>query len=176
MVYYLFCSMKFKKILMSTLKIAIPFIILLVVFTGCNQNDDDNPLEIYTSEDLNLLHNNGAKTWKLEAYYDRYDNQISTLNDCFIDDTYIFKTDNEVEVISGGESCHYGNSEIAEAKYRFYAEEGMVFFTMIRGKITDNTVRSTFFSLKLIALKENRMVFASGDKSNYERALIFVKN
>jgi hypothetical protein len=161
---------------MSTLKLAISLITLLIVFTGCNENDDDNPMETYTSEDLNLLHNNSSKTWKLEAYYERHDSQISSLNDCFIDDTYIFKTDNEVEVISGGESCHYGNSEIAEARYRFYAEEGMVFFTMIRGKITNNVVRSTFFSLKLIALEEDRMVFASGDKSNYERALIFVKN
>ena len=164
---------------MSTLKLAIPLILLLIIFTGCNQNDDedDNRLEIYTSNDLDLIHNNSSKTWKLEAFYDRHENnRISSLNDCFIDDTYIFKTDNEVEVISGGEGCYYGNSEITDGRYSFYAESGKVFFTMIRQKVTDNIVRSSSFTLELIVLKENRMVFASGDKSNYGRALIFVKN
>jgi hypothetical protein len=161
---------------MGTLKLAIPLIILCIVFTACSKNDDDNSYEIYTIEDLNLLHNNSSKTWKLGAYYERYDNRLSPLNDCFIDDSYIFKTDNEVEVISGSENCYFGNSEIAEAKYTFYTEEGMVFFTMIRGEITDDLVRSKSFSLQLIELKENRMVFASGDKRDYKRALIFVKN
>ena len=47
---------------------------------------------------------------------------------------------------------------------------------MIRGEITGDMVRSMSFSLKLIELKEDRMVFASGDKRDYDRSLIFVKN
>ena len=42
---------------------------------------------------------------------------------------------------------------------------------------TENIFRSTSFSLKLIELTEDRMVFSSGDKgANNKRAVIFVKN
>ena len=164
-----------KTLFMSKLKLPITLIFLLIIFTACNKDDDDISYEIYTIEDLNLLHNNSSKTWKLEAYYRSYDNTISDQNDCFIDDEYIFKTDNKVEVISGNENCFYGNSEIAEAKYSFYKEQGEVWLTMIRGEITNNIVRSMSFSLKLIELKEDRMVFSSGNKRDYDIALIFVK-
>lgn len=44
-------------------------------------------------------------------------------------------------------------------------------------RITENIFRSTSFSLKLIELTEDRMVFSSGDKgANNKRAVIFVKN
>jgi len=160
---------------MSKLKLTITLTFLLIVFSACSK-DDDTSNEIYTNEDLKLLHNNASKTWKLEAYYENYDNWISDQNDCLIDDIYIFKTANEVEVISGNENCYYGDSEIAEASYTFYEKEGGVWLTMTRGKITDDVVRSTFFKLKLIELEEGRMVFSSGNKSDYKTALIFVSN
>jgi uncharacterized membrane protein len=163
-----------KNLFSSNLKSSIILVILLFFITACNK-DDDNSYEIYTIEDLSLLHKNSSKTWKLIAYYENYNNWLSNENDCFIDDSYIFKTDNEVEVISGNENCYYGASEIAEAKYNFYEELGEVWLTMIRGKITDDIVISKSFSLKLIELKENRMVFSSGNKNDYDRALIFVK-
>ena len=161
---------------MNKLKLPITFTFLLILLIACSKDDEDNSYEIYTIEDLNLLHNNSSKTWELEAYYQNYGNWISDQNDCLIDDSYIFQTDNEVEVISGNENCYYGNSEIAEASYAFYEEQGEIWLTMIRGKITDNIVSSTSFSLKLIELKEDRMVFSTGDKRNYKKALIFVKN
>jgi hypothetical protein len=163
---------------MSTLKLAIPLILLLIIFTGCDLYEiEDNRFDIITSKDLSLIHNNSSKTWKLEAYYDEHENNLlHSKNDCYTDDTYIFKTYNEVEVIRGGESCHDGNSEIAEGTYLFYAESGTFFFTMFRSRIINDTVRRTFMSLKLIELKENRMVFSTGNKNNYLRALIFVKN
>lgn len=159
-------------------KSLIVLIFLTTFFTACNNDDnDDNSYEIYTKADLGLLHNDSAKTWKLEAYYQNYDNRLSEQNDCFIDDTYIFKTENEViEVINGSENCYYGSDEIAEAKYTFYEETGFVFLTMIRGLVTSDLNKSKSFSLKLIELKDNRMVFASGDKGNYKIALIFVSN
>ena len=43
-------------------------------------------------------------------------------------------------------------------------------------RITENIFRNTSFSLKIIELMENRMVFPSGNKGAYKRALIFVKN
>ena len=161
---------------MNKLKLPITLTFLLILFIACSNDDEDNSYEIYTIEDLNLLHNNSSKTWELEAYYQNYDNWISDQNDCFIDDSYIFKTDNEVEVISGNENCYFGNSEIAEASYDFYEEQGEVWLTMIRGQITDNIVKSKSFSLKLIELKEDRMVFSTGDKRDYKKAIIFVKN
>ena len=160
---------------MIKLKLQIALIFLLIIFTACS-TDDDNSHDIYTIEDLNLLHNNSSKTWELEAYYQNYDNWISDQNDCLIDDSYIFKVDNEVVVFAGNQNCYYGASEIAEANYTFYEEIGEVWLTMSRGEITENIFRSTSFSLKLIELKEDRMVFSSGDKGAYKRALIFVKN
>ncbi|XMO88125.1 hypothetical protein AAFN75_07480 [Algibacter sp. AS12] len=161
---------------MNKLKLPIAFTFLLIIFTACSKDDADTSYEIYTIEDLKLLHNNSSKTWELEAYYQNYDNWISDKNDCLIDDIYIFKTDNEVEVISGNENCYYGDSEIAETSYTFYEEEGGVWLTMTRGEITDDIVSSTFFTLKLIELQEDRMVFSSGDKRDYKTALIFVTN
>jgi hypothetical protein len=157
-----------KTLFMSKLKLPITLIFLLLIFTACNK-DDDYLYEIYTIEDLNLLHNNSSKKWKLETFYERYDNKISDQNDCFIDDNYIFKIDLEVEVISGNENCYYGNSEISEAKYTFYEEEGKVFLTMIRGKIIDNIVISKSFILELIELKEDRMVFPVETKEIIKR-------
>ncbi|MCG1036230.1 hypothetical protein [Polaribacter sargassicola] len=160
---------------MNKLKLPLALIFLLLVFTGCSSDDDDLS-EIYSVDDLSLLHNGSFKEWQLEGYYVNYDNWISEQNDCLVDDSYIFKIDNEVEVISGGVNCYYGDSEIAEAKYTFYEEEGTIWLTMIRGEISDDIVSSTSFSLKLIELTEDRMVFSSGDKADYETALIFVKN
>ena len=147
---------------------------LCLIFIECSKEDDFS-IDIYTVEDLNMLHNNNFKEWELEAYYIIHNNRLSEQNDCFIDDRYIFKKDSEIEVISGTESCYYGTDEIAEAKLTFYEEQGTIWFTMIRGKISNNVVSSTSFSLKLIELKPDRMVFASGDKRDYKTALIFVK-
>lgn len=161
---------------MNKLKLPLVLIFLVSVFIGCNSEDDDEySSEIYTIEDLSLLHNNSSKEWELEGYYVNYDNWISQQNDCLIDDRYIFKVESEVEVINGDVNCYYGDSEIAEAKYTFYEEEGTIRLTMIRGEISDDIIKSTFFTLKLIELTEDRMVFSSGNKGDYETALIFVK-
>lgn len=161
---------------MNNLKLPILSLFLLIITTACTSDDDAN-LEAYTIEDLSAIHNNSSKTWKLEAYYsDHKSEQKSKQNDCFIDDTYIFKPDGVVEVISGTENCYYDANELAEAEYRFYEEEGLLFLTMVRGEVTDDLVKSLSFSLQLIELTENRMVFSSGDKKNYKQALIFIKN
>jgi hypothetical protein len=166
-----------ETIIMIKLKLQIVLIFLSIIFTACSADDDDNSYDIFTIEDLNLLHNNSSKTWELEAYYQNYDNWISDQNDCLVDDSYIFKVDTEVVVIPGNQNCYYGASEIAEANYIFYEEIGQIWLTMSRGEITENIFRSTSFSLKLIELTEDRMVFSSGEKgANKRRALIFVKN
>jgi hypothetical protein len=51
---------------MIKLKLQIALIFLLIIFTACSKDDDDNSYDIYTIEDLNLLHNNSPKTWELE--------------------------------------------------------------------------------------------------------------
>tara|TARA_R110002050_G_scaffold16719_1_gene50464 strand:+ start:116740 stop:117225 length:486 start_codon:yes stop_codon:yes gene_type:complete len=160
---------------MNKLKLPLLVTFLLIVITACTKDDDDFLYETYTSEDLKLLHNNSSKTWKLEAHYVMYDNWVSEQNDCLVDDTYIFKIKNEVEVISGNENCYYGASEIAEAQYSFYEETGKFFLTMIRGEITEDLVKSTSFTLQLMELEENRMLFAAGEKGDYQKTLVFVR-
>ncbi|MCL5246643.1 lipocalin family protein [Cellulophaga sp. 20_2_10] len=159
---------------MKNLKLPILLLFLLILTTACT-SDDDAAMESYTIEDLSKMHNNSSKTWKLEAYYsDHNSKQKSKQNDCFIDDTYIFKPDGIVEIISGTENCYYGANELAEAEYTFYEDKGLLFLTIIRGEVTDDLVKTTSFSLQLLELTENRMVFSSGDKNNYKKSLIFI--
>ncbi|MFB9053954.1 hypothetical protein ACFFVB_12780 [Formosa undariae] len=159
---------------MSTLKTVIALIFLSIMATGCSTDDDSTTGSYYTLDDLEILHNNSSKTWRLEAYYRNYDTNLSEQNDCLVDDTYTFKTAGEIEVVSGTESCYYGGEEIAEAQYTFYEEEGSVYVTMIRGKITEDIASSTSFSLQLTDLRTNRMVFSVSNSIDNSKALVFV--
>ncbi|MCF4101874.1 hypothetical protein L1I30_09365 [Gillisia sp. M10.2A] len=157
------------------LKLSLLFTFLLIIIVGCSKDDDSIFSNTYTSEDLLLIHGETSKTWKLEAFYENYNYEyLDENNDCFVDDQYIFNVDNEiVEVKVGDENCYYGESEIAEATYSFYEETGNVFFTMIRGEITEDLVVSRSFTLQLVELEKNRMLFASGEKGDYKKVLLF---
>lgn len=160
---------------MNNFKLSILSLLILIITTSCSSDDDNASQELYSTEDLSIMHNNSSKTWKLEAYFIDYNSkQKSEQNDCLVDDIYTFKPNGIIEIVAGLENCYYGDNEIAEAEYRFYEDEGHLFATMIRGEITNNLVKSTSFSLQLIELTENRMVFASGDKDNYKKSLIFI--
>lgn len=160
---------------MNNFKLSILSLFILIITVSCSSDDDDASQELYSSEDLTILHNNSSKTWKLDAYYLDYNSkQKSEQNDCLVDDIYTFKPDGIIEVVAGLENCYYRDNEIAEAEYSFYEDEGRLYITIIRGEITNNLVKSTSFTLQLIELTENRMVFASGDKNNYKISLIFI--
>lgn len=161
---------------MNNFKLSILSLFILIITVSCSSDDDDDASqELYSSEDLTILHNNSSKTWKLDAYYLDYNSkQKSEQNDCLVDDIYTFKPDGIIEVVAGLENCYYRDNEIAEAEYSFYEDEGRLYITIIRGEITNNLVKSTSFTLQLIELTENRMVFASGDKNNYKISLIFI--
>ncbi|WP_077401576.1 hypothetical protein [Cellulophaga omnivescoria] len=160
---------------MNNFKLSILSLLILIITTSCSSDDDNASQELYSTEDLSIMHNNSSKTWKLEAYFIDYNSkQKSEQNDCLVDDIYTFKPNGIIEIVAGLENCNYGDNEIAEAEYRFYEDEGHLFATMLRGEITNNLVKSTSFSLQLIELTENRMVFASGDKDNYKKSLIFI--
>ncbi|WP_034920619.1 hypothetical protein [Gillisia sp. CAL575] len=94
-------------------------------------------------------------------------------NDCFIDETYIFKPEGIVEVTAGMKNCFYGDSEIAASEYRLYEESGLVFIDMVRRKISGDVVSNMVFTLSLMGLDEDRMLFAAGEKGDYGRTLIF---
>ncbi|CDF79532.1 conserved hypothetical protein [Formosa agariphila KMM 3901] len=162
-----------KSLFVNVLKNVFVSVFVSLIITACS-TDDDTSLQSYTLEDLEVMHNNSSKTWRLQAYYRNYDTNLSEQNDCLVDDIYTFKPAGEVDVISGTESCYYGGSEIAEAQYTFYEESGSVFFTMIRGKITEDITSSTSFSLKLTDLSANRMVFSASDSLDNASALVFV--
>ncbi|MDO6490180.1 MULTISPECIES: hypothetical protein [unclassified Cellulophaga] len=160
---------------MNNSKLLLLSLFILITTASCSSDDDDASQELYTQEDLSIMHNNSSKTWQLEAYYSDYNyKQKSKQNDCLVDDIYTFKPDGIIEVVAGLENCYYGDNEIAEAEYRFYEDEGLLYITIIRGEVTEDLVKTTSFSLHLIELTENRMVFASGDKDNYKISLIFI--
>lgn len=97
---------------MNNFKLLILLLFLLIITTACSSDDDNQ--EIYTSEDLSVMHNSSFKNWKLEACYnDHNSKQKSEQNDCLVDDTYTFKPNGITEVIAGLKNCDYGENEIA---------------------------------------------------------------
>ena len=159
---------------MIKLKTPLLVVFLLSIILGCSKEDTDTTLNgIYKSEDLKLIHNDSAKTWNLVGYYSRHPNTMHEQNDCYVDETYIFKPEGIVEVVPGSENCYYGDSETSEAHYTFYDESGQMFLTMARKRVSGDMVSNMFFSLPLMELDENRMLFAAGEKGDYGRTLIF---
>ncbi|RKS53512.1 hypothetical protein BC962_1764 [Gillisia mitskevichiae] len=159
---------------MNNFKFSLLVVLLLFVFSSCSKDDDNKLYKTYTSEDLKLIHMDSSKIWKLEAYYNAYPDFLHSQNDCYIDETYIFKTDGIVEVIAGTENCYYGDSEISASEYTFYEERGSVYLSMVKRKVSGDMVSNLVFSLPLMELEADRMLFAAGEKGGYGRSLVFV--
>ncbi|WP_196891240.1 hypothetical protein [Aureivirga marina] len=158
-------------------------LITAITLLSCSKDDDSTGFntEIYTKEKLEILHGGSTKKWVLENYYSSYPN-ISKKEDCYVDDIYEFTNieDEEdenkfiVNVIAGDISCspHFP-TEVATASISLYEESGTVYLSTGRGYEKEDIVKVTFFSLPLVELTEDRIIFSSGENLNNEKVLIF---
>ncbi|WP_439487541.1 hypothetical protein [Algoriphagus sp.] len=141
---------------------------------------DEEPLfqDKYTAEDLAKLHGGDFKQWELQAFYTNYNQkQLSEKNACFVDDFFVFQKDsNEINVTPGEVGCDNvaAEEEMTTASYEFYEEEGLVFISIAKASSVNGVIKNNFFSLQLVGLSTNQMIFASGEKGDYRIALVFV--
>lgn len=163
---------------MNTIKISLFVCIVLAGLFACGSEDDDFFQIKYSSNDLVKLHGDDTKHWIVEGYYSNYNQKtLQEKNACFIDDTYMFqKGSNEITVIPGEVSCdqNYPEDEVIAASYTFYEEDGVVFISIGQSVVVNDIVKNTFFSLQLVELSDSHMIFASGEKGNYMKAIVFV--
>ena len=131
----------------------------------------------YTSADLLKIHGGHLKDWRIEAFYENYKQKVpSQKNACFIDDSYVFQIGtNEIQVKPGEISCSNVDAadELTSASYSFYEEEGLLFISISKAFSINGVIKNNFFSLQLVELSDTHMIFASGEKDNYEMALVF---
>ncbi|WP_299670175.1 hypothetical protein [uncultured Polaribacter sp.] len=141
-------------------------------------NSDDNIIDVrYSVEDLEKIHGNSSKTWKVENFYQDYEaNILSDLNDCYKDDVFtFFKNTGEVKAELGTIAC-FGNNpteQYATFEYTFYAEEGRFFLNVSRGESFNGNFKVKFFILELEELEEDKMIFTSGEAPNYGKTIVF---
>ncbi|MFC5627164.1 hypothetical protein [Algoriphagus winogradskyi] len=150
---------------------------ILLSLTACSSDEDPLFQDKYTSEDLIQLHGVDQKNWRIEAYYDNYNQKVlSAKNACFVDDIYVFqKGTKTVQVVPGEISCSEvePENEITTASYEFYEQEGLIFISISKASLVNGVIKNNFFSLQLVELSNSKMIFASGEKGNYEVAIVF---
>ncbi|SFZ91657.1 hypothetical protein SAMN05428642_102195 [Flaviramulus basaltis] len=151
---------------------------ILLIAISCS-NSDDTVVEIsYSAEDLQKMHSNSSKSWRIDNFYDDYEqNILSDFNDCYKDDTFnFFKDTNIIETQLGDMPCVsiIGNQEIATITYNFYENTGEVFINVTRSETNGTNFKTLFFLLELEELSDTKMVFSSGEKGNYGKTLVFV--
>ncbi|AUC23073.1 MULTISPECIES: hypothetical protein [Polaribacter] len=156
------------------------YIFLLIISSlflyNCSKDDKDIDVR-YTIDDLQKIHGNSSKTWKVEAFYKTYENDVlSELNECYTDDEYTFFYDkNEAQVTLGNISCYYDNPTEQEGRltYSFYEDSGKIFINISKGESLNENFRTELTILGLEELSETRMVFTAGDYPYYGKALVF---
>ncbi|WP_282073773.1 hypothetical protein [Polaribacter atrinae] len=157
--------------------IYIPLLILSTLFLYNCSKDDDGINEKYTLDDLQKIHGNSSKTWKVEAFYKTYENDLlSEFNDCYTDDAYTFFYDtNEAEVILGNASCYYDTPTEQDGRltYSFNESTGKIFINISKGESLDENFKNTLTILGLEKLSETRMLFTGGDYPYYGKSLVF---
>lgn len=154
-------------------------LLFMFIFSSSCNTSDDGPLDIrYTIEDLEKIHGNASKTWKVENFYQNFETkELSEYNDCYKDDVFVFfKDNNDVEVQLGETRCvsNSANEEFATLTYNFYEIDGKFFLNVSRAEANGNDFRNRFFLLGLEELSENRMLFAAGERGSYGKTLIFI--
>lgn len=153
-------------------------LLIVLSFTSCSNDDNtSNYRNSYTTADLQIIHNNDSKNWILEGYYDQYNSKtLNKDNACYTDEQFSFTAnDGQITVISGEENCfaNASQTELTTASYTFYEENGSIFITISKNAELGEVTKSVFFSLQLVELEENLMIFASGEQNNYGKALVF---
>ncbi|WP_158837744.1 hypothetical protein [Polaribacter sp. L3A8] len=154
------------------------YVFLLIVTTlslsNCSKEDIDAR---YTIDDLQKIHGNSSKKWKVEAFYKTYENDVlSEFNECYTDDAYTFFYDtNEAQVTLGNISCYYDNPTEQDGRltYNFYEDTGKIFINISKGESLDENFRNMLTILSLEELSENRMVFTGGESPYYGKTLVF---
>nr|WP_091695906.1 hypothetical protein [Algoriphagus locisalis] len=151
--------------------------ILLTLF-ACTTDEEPLFQEKYTADDLVKLYGDDFKQWELQAFYDNYNQKrLSDRNACFVDDFFVFQKDSkQINVTPGEVGCDNvaAEDEITTASYEFYEEDGFVFISIAKASSVNGVIKNKFFSLQLVELSDKEMIFASGEKGNYEMALVFV--
>ncbi len=51
---------------------------------------------------------------------------------------------------------------------------GLVFISIGKEISINGVTKNTFFSLQLVELSMDQMIFASGEKGNYQKAIVFL--
>jgi hypothetical protein len=152
--------------------------VLLFIFFECNSDDESSFQTKYTAEDLAKMSGDNSKQWSIQAYYDHYNQKIlNAKSACYTDDIFVFhKGMNEILVTAREVTCYDGSAEdeITTASYEFYEEDGPVFISIGKAISLNGVTKNTFFSLQLVELSNDEMIFASGDKGNYQMAIVFV--
>lgn len=165
---------------MNILKSVFFVCFLLLSLFACSSDEEPLFKDKYTAEDLAKLDGGDFKQWELIAFYDNHNQKIlSAKNACFIDDIFVFQKGlNEIQVIPGEVGCNNVNpeDETTTASYEFYEQEGIVFISISKASTVNGVIKNNFFSLQLVELSDNQMIFASGEKGNYGMALVFVTN
>jgi hypothetical protein len=152
--------------------------VFLVIFFACNSDDDFSFQSKYTAEDIDKMSGDNSKKWSIQAYYDHYNQKVlNAKSGCHTDDIFVFqKGSTEIQVTRGEVSCYEGSAEdeITTASYDFYEENGQIFISIGKAVSLNGVTKNTFFSLQLVELSNDHMIFASGEKGNYQVALVFV--
>jgi len=152
-------------------------LLLIVVFTACSTDDNNTNYKVsYTLQDLEVIHNGDSKSWNLEAHYNNYNSKsLNSDNACFIDEKYIFLEDGAVDVLSGDINCFADETQTENTivTYIFNEDNGSVYIRYAKNAELNEVTKSIFFSLQLVELEENLMIFAAGDRDNYGKALVF---
>ena len=155
----------------------ISLLILSTLFLYNCSKDDKGMNVRYTINDLQKIHGNSSKLWKVEAFYKTYENDLlSELNECYTDDTYTFFYDkNEAEVTLGNISCYYDNPTEQDGRltYSFYEDSGKIFINISKGESLNENFRTEFTILGLEELSETKMVFTAGEYPYYGKTLVF---
>ncbi|CAL2104642.1 conserved exported protein of unknown function [Tenacibaculum sp. 190130A14a] len=155
-------------------KITVLFV-LLTSLMACSDSEDFAKKEGIDASQLELLHANSSKKWRITHFYTNYKAEIldEEMTDCVKDDVYTFFTDEkEAQIDLGANSC-YANytdvtNELAGAIYSYYPEDRVLYLDFGRGayaalnKITTSWAIIT--SCKF--LSEDRMVFTNGIDGN----------
>ncbi|KYG76184.1 hypothetical protein EV198_3310 [Roseivirga ehrenbergii] len=154
------------------------FLVILLSFTflmGC-KNDDDSPKIKFSAEQLKAVYGNSQKSWRVTAYYTNYsNNELSDFNDCYKDDVYIFKADNqEVEVVLGELGCYWPepDEQVATVKYFYDEPTGKFIIEHSRGETSGDLFASQYYLLELEEMSETRLLFGSGENGKYSRAIV----
>lgn len=152
------------------------FIGLTFTMFSCNSNKDDSPSLKFTTEQLNMLHGGTEKSWRIIGLYENYSaNSLSDFNECFRDDTYIFKSDtDQVEVALGSSYCYWSSPDeaVANVEYSYDELEGRVFLNQHRGERFGDAFTSRFFFLELEEMTASRLVFSDKRDGKYLKTTI----